>query len=60
MRLWALNSPGFLNIILLQILIPFGAGGLRCEKDSCLFVAGASSGHPASPGVGEAWADPLS
>lgn len=54
MRLWRFNSPG-----LLQVLICFRAGALGCAEDSYLFVTGASSGHPASPGAGEALTDLL-
>lgn len=60
MRHWRFNSPGFLNISILQILIHFRAGALRCAEDGCLFGTGASSGHPTCPGGGEALTDSLS
>lgn len=60
MRLWRFNSPGFVNVIMLQILIHFRSGALRCADDSCLFVTGASLGHLVSPGVGKPLTDTLS
>lgn len=60
MRLWRFNSPRFVNVIMLQILIHFRSGALRCADDICLFVTGASLSHLVSPGVGKPLTDTLS